>query len=286
MIIVSNPFASSTNPSLIVLDHESGKITQEIFIPTVWGDTSTTGLAYWEEKNVVLVGTGTGYILSFPIARDLLGGWSLFYSPKCPPENNIHDITIVGNRLLVASTTGDRAFEIDLEMRVSTAHYHMDPVRNCDTRHVNGACWYQEKLLLSMFCLEGKSADDAWNRVPKEGGLIYNWTDKRPFLTNLTLPHSLRIIDDKLCFVESRLNRLHLGDDKFDFPIEKTFMRGLCKVGDNYWVGHSDIRHRGDDTPGGLHTGVGHAFLEVLPESRIIPLPTQEVYDILYVPRR
>jgi len=52
------------------------------------------------------------------------------------------------------------------------------------------------------------------------------------------------------------------------------------------WVGHSDIRHRGDDTPGGLHTGVGHAFLEVLPESRIIPLPTQEVYDILYVPRR
>ena len=219
--------------------------------------------------------------------------FSLVHIYRFQRVKDAHSLCWSNNRLLVVSTGTNEIIEIQLnsgEVTSEIAIWRPDGVcSSCDTYHLNAICDTSGGLVVSAF---GKKLGDSWESVKR--GFLYNLTQGEVLCSGLFHPHSVNELEQgKLIFCESQKGTVQILNGT-QSPDLRGYSRGLCKVGENLFVGISMRRQisRSSGRPigDGAHVDKGATrcaianlsarTLRVL-STYYIPLESCEIYDLL-----
>ena len=277
MLAVTCPFNYSGGTCLAFVDEEKGVIRAQYPSPV-----GLRGMVYREDIGL-LIGTEKGTIIQFPLKKSkrLSHKWKVFHESK--EEHDIHDMVLDGPFLYKASTYGDAVRCLDIWGKKDMHYWRCQPIKAYDSRHVSSICWLKGPIV-SMFQLEPREEEAPW-RLEKPGrGVIFNVATGKSIVKGLTYPHSLLTFDGQLCYVESKVNKVHMGNITYELPPLHTFARGLCRTELGLWVGHSDMRRWKSE--GMTSDALTSAYIEnILSDDRTrISVPMPEIFCILSLP--
>ena len=116
-----------------------------------------------------------------------------------------------------------------------------------DRCHLNGLAMKNGKpQFVSMF--SQSDSKEAWKNLPKNNGLIMDIETEKVLVDGLTMPHSPKLFDDKIYFLQSGTGQIMYYDlntkETKQVAVLKTFLRGLEIVGDYLFVGASMLREK------------------------------------------
>jgi hypothetical protein len=157
-----------------------------------------------------------------------------------------HGVTFCPNRnLIFAACSGlDKIAIYDASSFKKVDEIWMsDRINKMETEqhHINDVCVLDDSLFVSMFSFSGY-----WTNNVFDGGIVEysleDFTKKHVLVRDLWMPHSVRILDGNLCFLDSMRGNFHLTDKKVSghFP---GFIRGLDTDGQYYYIGQSEARY-------------------------------------------
>ncbi len=210
---------------------------------------------------------------------------------------SLHDLNWSGNDLLAVNTLFSSIVKI-------TDNYSFEPVWKPnfitklapeDRCHLNGKTLLNDKLKYAT-ALGKTDTRGGWRDNKLKGGIIIDIENDEIIAENLAMPHSPRIYNDKLYILQSAAGELSLVDTdtgkletvtKFDY-----FLRGMDKIGDYLFIGHSKLRHTTSafkDLPIAKKSQKAGVIIVHLPTGAIVgnimyENSVDEIYDIKVLP--
>lgn len=158
---------------------------------------------------------------------------------------------------------------------------------DADLNHVNDFAICGERLIVSMFALEGEWRQnleaDRWTGAIVEYDLVSGRREKVLY-SGLHMPHTILLSEDSILFCESDEFRVRCeGSVLCQF---NGYTRGLERYGPYLIVGQSRVKsfekRRQSSMHVSLDAGIHIVDLETL-LTRFVPIPTTQIYDILSI---
>lgn len=255
-------------------------------------DSSATGLAVWPERNRVYVGHPDGVCVLSLGSRQQIPSEAYDL-----PGAYVHDVKVSQDGSLIVVETGVNS--VVAYERPGAARWTWTPgtgMERADLCHINSIVETEHGMLTSMFTPEGLGApwkerlDGAIMKVPDDktaSGTLFH--------RGVQQPHSLVEAEGSLWWCESRRNRvLRMSGFQTD-AVEVVarldgYARGLCVTENWIAVGQSRsdahfVRPLIGDQSRDVSVSCG---LWMFPRGEgdplFVPLPGEEVYDVLLLP--
>lgn len=211
-------------------------------------------------------------------------------------ELDIHDLHWHNNELWAVNTRFSCLATLD-------AHYSFTPrwrpkfitdFGPGDNCHLNGLA--TDKELLFATALGGTNTPKGWKKQKANGGILIDIKSNEIVATQLPMPHSPRIYDNKLFILMSATGELAILDpSNGKYEVVKKlqgFVRGMDRIGDYLFIGLSKLRKTSTafgDLPiakDSLMCGVVALHLPTLSIVGHIKYETsvEEIYDVKIIP--
>jgi uncharacterized protein (TIGR03032 family) len=164
---------------------------------------------------------------------------------------DLHDMNFVQNKLIAVNTLFSCLAEINEEFSfqpVWQPHFisGLTPEDRC---HLNGMAIQQDEIVY-ITALGNTDTPNGWRKNKIGGGIIIHLPTNQIIHSGLSMPHSPRMYDDKLYFLNSALGELRLCDtEKGTSEVIVSlggFARGMARLGDYLFIGMSKLRHTTD----------------------------------------
>ncbi len=225
--------------------------------------------------------------------------YDAFFVPVCSYNSgklDLHDLNFLNNKLTGINTLFSCIAEINNE-------YSFEPVWQPpfisdllpeDRCHLNGMAVKDEKIEY-VTALSSANTARGWRNNKMDSGVIINVPDNKVVLDNLSMPHSPRIYNNKLYFLNSSLGELRLADtDKRTSKVIVQlggYARGMAKYGDYLFIGISKLRHSTppfNELPIAKTSFAGVVVVD-LPGKKVIgqirfETSVDEIYDVKILP--
>jgi len=202
------------------------------------------------------------------------------------PNPGTHGIHIHNNNLYVCDTLYDRILVYNINSLQLVSQWKMS-FENNDLHHVNSVFVDDNNCITSAFGLEKLQKGQRWKTKIGQGVIINlkKWFDGNglPFVmySNISIPHTAKIIDNQLMFLESATGNFVVGgESKFS---SKSFLRGFDKSPDHYFVGASTVRPHGIINLNGDSILYKLNYDHKLIKSVEVPKELGEIFDIIWI---
>jgi exonuclease VII small subunit len=190
---------------------------------------------------------------------------------------DIHDITIIQDRIYAAATEDNSVICFDLnlnkinEWRLPGEH---------DSTHLNSVAIYRGQFLASIF---GRFQ---FHRQYKEGtigqGEVVNIKNGETVIGGLSQPHSLMVCDNLLylCNSENKEVRVYSGNEVLQIIPVDGYVRGLAVGARNLYAGLSLSRNIAEEEQKLTSAAIAVINRKSMKVQDLIDIPALEIYDI------
>lgn len=157
-----------------------------------------------------------------------------------------HELVVVGDRAVFANTKFNCLAAVHWERDFQLV-YQPAFVKELvpeDRAHINGIAMEHGGLhYLTCFAPQDSPGNKSWKDSPYKG-VVWDVLTEQPVITDLILPHSPRVVDDKLLVCDSGRGRVLIRDgSRLDCLRELgSFTRGILVLEDFIIVGTSKVR--------------------------------------------
>jgi uncharacterized protein (TIGR03032 family) len=177
--------------------------------------------------------------------------YDAFYKPQCKyytSSLDLHDMNYVNGKLTAINTLFSCIAEIDEEFSFTpiwkpTFISEFAPEDRC---HLNGMALKNGRIEY-VTALANTNTRQGWRENKIKGGVLMHVPSNEIIFNNLSMPHSPRIYDDKIYFLNSAMGELFVADINQGVPevVAKLggFARGMDRIGDYLFIGISKLRH-------------------------------------------
>jgi uncharacterized protein (TIGR03032 family) len=271
-----SPFSLTYTPNIpeILLDlnftlalstYQAGKV---VFISAIDRDKliqlprtfdNAMGLATSENKLAVACKKHVIELKNFPALAHKYPGkedtYDAMFVPSCKyftGSLDLHDMNFLDGKLLAINTLFSCISEVNSD-------YSFHPVWNPDfiselspedRCHLNGMAIKDERIEY-VTALGATNEHHGWRKNKMQGGVILHVPSGEVVLSGLSMPHSPRIYNNKLFFLNSAQGELRIADTVSGTSdiIAKLggFTRGMARMGDYLFIGISKLRHTTKD---------------------------------------
>ena len=209
----------------------------------------------------------------------------------------LHDLSWQKNDLLAVNTLFSSVVKIDDDFSFTPVWKpkfitELAPEDRC---HLNGMAMKGDEIKY-MTALGETDTAGGWRENKTKGGVLIDAPSNEIILRNLSMPHSPRIYDNKVYLLQSAAGELIEADvekgtyqtiTKFDY-----FLRGMDKIGDYLFIGHSKLRHTTSvfkDLPIAKKSQKAGVIIVHLPTGAIVgnimyENSVDEIYDVKVLP--
>jgi uncharacterized protein (TIGR03032 family) len=208
----------------------------------------------------------------------------------------LHDMNYINNKLTAINTLFSCISEIDEEYSFKTIWKpgFIDQLAPEDRCHLNGMALANGKIKY-VSALGNTNTKQGWREKKLAGGIIMDVQSGEIVLDELAMPHSPRIYDNELYFLQSargELMKADLKNHKSEVVAKlNSFARGMAKAGDYLFIGVSGLRHTDGvftDLPIAASSFAGIVVVN-LPLGRvsgqiIYKTNVDEIYDVKIIP--
>jgi uncharacterized protein (TIGR03032 family) len=208
----------------------------------------------------------------------------------------LHDMNFLSNKLVAINTLFSCISEIDEEYSFKTIWKppfisRLEPEDRC---HLNGMALHNGTIKY-VTALGNTNTKQGWRENKLKGGIIIDVPSGEAALSGLSMPHSPRIYDNRLYFLQSARGELLKADPekgKAEVIVKLgSFARGMAKAGDYLFIGVSAMRHTDGvfaDLPIAGSSFAGIVVVN-LPQGRIsgqivYKTNVDEIYDVKIIP--
>jgi len=155
-------------------------------------------------------------------------------------------------------------FEVKKKIHFSSKH----KFEKAGHHHINDICVSGESLYVSYFSKSGNWKKEVFDGGIDELSLRDLEGERYTLMQDLWMPHSPKVLDGTLCYVESMKGRLYLGNRNLGAEFQG-FVRGIAYDGTYYFVGQSEhmYLHRLIGESNNLMLNAGFYLLD--PEKKI-----------------
>ena len=205
---------------------------------------------------------------------------------KTKESHNLHGIAIdeENGLIYVNETKFDRLgiYDVKTRTRVDEIVLRKGEPDTFDQHHINDVNFYDDKLFVSMFSLNGVWKHGVWN----DGGIAIvdkkNRCIEKVVLSGLHQPHSVYIEENIVYHCNSRECNVLMGDKTLcQFT---GYTRGLTKWNEYFFVGQSRARRLSAFTDRFTNiskdTGI-HIWNSADKTSTFIKIPAEQIFEIL-----
>jgi len=209
---------------------------------------------------------------------------------------DLHDMNFVDSKLIAVNTLFSCLAEINEEYSCTPVWKppfitELVPEDRC---HLNGMAVLDNKIEY-VTALGNVNTKQGWRENKITGGVLIHVPTSEIVLKGLSMPHSPRIYDGKLYFLNSAQGELCTGDpEKGTYEVIAKvggFARGMAKYGDFLFIGISKLRHTTDvfkDLPI-AKTSFAGVVVVYLPYGKVIgqikyESSVDEIYDVKILP--
>lgn len=246
-------------------------------------------LCVYENKTSILsIGGSTGLSLTnnqLVVANQFDDGRSIQFIDRTNSKHytlsknrmDLHDVLIKDDSLFVVDTENNQVIEFSIE-RMNIQNTWRLPGKP-DSVHINSIAFYQGKLMASIFGRFDKSL--GYKLGTETTGQIIDVISGEVFISRLSQPHSLTIVDNLLymCNSEAKELRIYDGNLLKNNILLPGYTRGIAVGSKNIYVGISQSRNieLGDELSTGSIVVLDRKTLTQLGS---INIPFAELYDI------
>jgi len=165
---------------------------------------------------------------------------------ELPKKSRPHGVSIdkINGLIYIAFSTMDAVGVFDVNKKKIINKINISEkfsLQGSASHHINDLCVFEDSLFVSMFSISGN-----WKKSVFDGGIIeYNLKSDRvvgPVVSNLWMPHSVKMIDGNLCYCDSMRGNFHITTHKVESTFNG-FIRGLDYDGQFYIIGQSVHRY-------------------------------------------
>ena len=209
---------------------------------------------------------------------------------------DLHDMNFLGNRLVAVNTLFSCLAEVDEEYSFTPVWQpsfitELEPQDRC---HLNGMA-VKDDTIEYVTALGATDTTQGWRETKIKGGVLIHVPTKKIVLEGLSMPHSPRIYDGKLYFLNSAQGELCICDpEKNSFEVVARlggFARGMARFGDFLFIGISKLRHTTDvfkDLPI-AKTSFAGVVVVYIPYGKVVgqikyESSVDEIYDVKILP--
>ncbi len=164
---------------------------------------------------------------------------------------DLHDLNFIDNKLIAVNTLFSCLSEINDEFSFVPVWKpsFITGLMPEDRCHLNGVAVGKEGIEYAT-ALGATDTKQGWRDTKLSGGVLIHVPSNEIILSNLSMPHSPRLYDGKLYFLNSAQGELRVCD-----PVAGTsevitklggFARGMARYGDYLFIGMSKMRHTTD----------------------------------------
>ncbi len=228
------------------------------------------------------------------------GVYDALYMPRATfytGQLALHDINWLNDDLLAVNTLFSSVVKIDDDYSFKPVWKpkfisELAPEDRC---HLNGMA-VKENHIKYLTALGKTDTAGGWRENKIKGGILIDAESNEIVLQNLSMPHSPRIYNNKVYLLLSAAGELIEADiekgtyetiTKFDY-----FLRGMDKIGDYLFIGHSKLRHTTSvfkDLPIAKKSQKAGVIIVHLPTGAIVgnimyENSVDEIYDVKILP--
>jgi hypothetical protein len=162
---------------------------------------------------------------------------------KLNSVRDAHSIIRYNGDLLVNNTANNNVIKLRFDEKYDNCLeelYYEYCYGAVDMIHLNSIIEWNNSIYVTMFGEKGLTWKDALD------GKVININENKVIASELIHPHSLKVIDNKLGFLESKRGKLHLIDEnnKHDIVDIDGYLRGLDSDCDNIYIGKNALRRK------------------------------------------
>lgn len=209
----------------------------------------------------------------------------------------LHDLSWQKNNLLAVNTLFSSVVKIDddFSFKAIWKPRFISELAPEDRCHLNGMAMKNNEIKY-MTALGETDTAGGWRENKIKGGILIDAPSGEIVLKNLSMPHSPRIYNNKVYLLQSAVGELIEADiekgtyqtiTKFDY-----FLRGMDKIGDYLFIGHSKLRHTTSvfkDLPIAKKSQKAGVIIVHLPTGAIVgnimyENSVDEIYDVKILP--
>jgi len=258
--------------------------------------TDETKMAIACRKDVLVLKNFPQLAKNYPAQKDTYDSFFLPRNKYFTGMLDLHDMNFIDNKLIAVNTLFSCLAEINEEHSfhpVWTPKFisSLEPQDRC---HLNGVA-LKNKQIEYVTALGATDRKQGWRENKIGGGIILHTPSNEIILEGLSMPHSPRIYNDKLYFLNSAQGELCVADpNKGTYEVVTSlggFARGMAKYGDFLFIGISKLRHTTSvfkDLPI-AKTSYAGVVVVYLPYGKVIgqikyETSVDEIYDVKILP--
>ena len=248
------------------------------------------------KNEVIVLRNSPGLAKHYPSKPDT---YDALYLPRAlyyTGQLALHDMNYLNNKLIAINTLFSCISGIDEQYSFKTIWKpgFIDALVPEDRCHLNGMAMADEKIEF-VTALGNTNTKQGWRENKLSGGVIIHVPTGEIVLNGLSMPHSPRIYNNDLYFLQSaqgELMKADLKNYKYDVITKlNSFARGMAKAGDYLFIGVSRLRHTNSvfaDLPiaGSSFAGI---IIVHLPLAKVVghiryETNVDEIYDVKIIP--
>ncbi len=227
------------------------------------------------------------------------GTYDALYLPRAlyyTGQLDLHDMNYLENKLVAINTLFSCISVIDEDYSFKTLWNpgFINALVPEDRCHLNGMALAGERIEF-VTALGRTNTKQGWRDNKLSGGIIIHVPTGEIVLDGLSMPHSPRIYNNDLFFLQSARGELLKADlktGKYEVVTRlNSFVRGMAKAGDYLFIGASRLRHTTSvfaDLPvsGSSFAGIIIVYLPLGKVAGHIRYETdvEEIYDVKIIP--
>lgn len=209
---------------------------------------------------------------------------------------DLHDMNFIGEKLVAVNTLFSCLAEINEEYSYTPVWQppyitELEPEDRC---HLNGMA-VKDNVIEYVTALGTTDTKQGWREKKITGGVLIHVPTNEIVLQGLSMPHSPRIYNGKLYFLNSAQGELCICDPEKGTYVVVTklggFARGMARFGDFLFIGISKLRHTTDvfkDLPI-AKTSFAGVVVVYIPYGKVVgqlkyESSVDEIYDVKILP--
>ena len=248
------------------------------------------------KNEVIVLRNSPGLAKLYPVKPDT---YDALYLPRAlyyTGQLALHDMNYLDNKLTAINTLFSCVSEIDEEYSFKTIWKprFIDQLAPEDRCHLNGMALVNDRIKY-VTALGNTNTKQGWRENKLTGGIIMDVPSGEIVLNGLSMPHSPRIYNNELFFLQSakgELMKADLKNQKYEVITKlNSFARGMAKAGDYLFIGVSRLRHTTSvfaDLPIAGSSFAGIVVVH-LPPGKVVgqiiyKTNVDEIYDVKIIP--
>ena len=300
---------NSLNCSVAISTYQAGKVIllsardQDKLIQLPRTFDNAMGMAYSKQKLAIACKNSLLVLKNSPTNAPSYPAkpktYDALFLPRCSYYTgniNLHDMAYINNKLIVVNTLFSCLSEINEEYSFQPFWKpdFISELKPEDRCHLNGMAILDEKIEY-VTALGQTNSFGGWRENKIRGGILMHVPSGEVVLDSLSMPHSPRIYNDEIYFLNSAQGELCKADpEKRTYEVITHlggFARGMSKLGDYLFIGVSRLRHSSDvfkDLPI-AKTSFAGVVIVYLPYGNIVgqisyQTSVEEIYDVQVLP--